>query len=244
MKAAIRVTIMAAIATALAMPVVADDKDKAYEHHGKESAKVSEKLQKAEQVLRASLEAPDRGVPKDALEKAECVGVFPDVTKGAFIIGGQGGTGVFTCRDARGKMGAPAFFKIGGGSVGWQFGGQQTDLVLLIMNESGMQHLLGDKFTIGAEATATAGPVGRTLKAATDAQLNAQILAWSRSQGAFLGAALDGSVIKPDEDKNMSLYGDKGRTARDILFEHKVRPTGEASAFLNYLNQNAEKTQG
>src|SRR5262249_17795736 len=116
-----RMTIMAAIAAVVSMPVLADD-------HAKTVAKDSEKLQKAEQVLRASLEAPDKGIPKDALEKAECVGVFPDVAKGAFIVGGQGGVGVFSCRDASGKMGAPAFFKIGGGSVGWQFGGQQTDL--------------------------------------------------------------------------------------------------------------------
>src|SRR5580765_5709882 len=186
MKVLARMTIMAAIASVMAIPVLADD-NKTASHSGKEATKVNEKLQKAEQVLRASLGAPDRGIPREALEKAECVGVFPDVAKGAFIVGGQGGTGVFTCRDASGKMGAPAFFKIGGGSVGWQFGGEQTDLVLLIMNEDGMQHILGDKFTIGAEASATAGPVGRTLKAATDAQLRAQILAWSRSQGAFLG---------------------------------------------------------
>ena len=244
MKAIVRMTIMAAIASVLAIPVLADDKDKPSSHNGKEATKIGEKLQKAEQVLRASLEAPDKGIPREALERAECVGVFPDVAKGAFVIGGQGGTGVFSCRDASGKMGAPAFFKIGGGSVGWQFGGEQTDLVLLIMNESGMQHLLEDKFSLGAEAGVAAGPVGRTAKAGTDAQLHAQILAWSRSQGAFLGASLEGSVIKPDEDRNIALYGDRGRTARDILFEHKVRATGESTAFLNYLNQHAERTQG
>lgn len=247
MKALVRMTITAAVATALvAAPVLAadHDNDKTVNQGGKEATKDVEKLQKAEQVLRASLEAPDKGIPKDALEKAQCVGVFPDVTKGAFIIGGQGVSGVITCRDSSGKMGAPAFFKIGGGSVGWQFGGQQTDLVMLIMNESGMRHLLADKFTIGAEATATAGPVGRTAKAATDAELHAEILAWSRSQGAFLGAALDGTVIKPDEEKNKAMYGDRGRTARDILFDKKVEPKGEASAYLNYLNRNAERTQG
>lgn len=240
MKALVRMAIVAGIAAVIAAPSFANDTA----HAGKNLSKDSEKLQRAETVLRASLEAPDRGIPKEALEKAECVGVFPDVTKAAFIVGGQGGSGVFTCRDANGKMGAPAFFHIGGGSVGWQFGGQQTDLVLLVMNPNGMQHLLEDKFTVGAEATATAGPVGRTLKAATDAQLNAQILAWSRSQGAFIGAALDGSVISPDESKNRAMYGDKGRTAREILFDHAVAPTNESNAFLRYLNQNAERTQG
>src|SRR5262245_40454445 len=135
-----------------------------------------QKLQKAESVLQASLTAPDKGIPQDLLDKAECVGVFPDVTKGAFIVGGQGGKGVFTCRDASGKMGAPAFYTIGGGSVGWQFGGEQTDLILLVMDKDGMQHLLKEKFTLGAEASAAAGPVGRTAKAATDPTLRTQIL--------------------------------------------------------------------
>ena len=198
------------------------------------------KLQRAEAVLKASLEAPDKGVPKDALERAECVGVFPDVKKGAFIVGGQGGSGVFTCRDKNGVMGAPAFFNLGGASVGWQFGGQETDLVLLVMNPGGMNHLLKDRVTLGAEATATAGPVGRTLKAATDAQLHAEILSWSRSQGAFLGAALDGSVLKPDNDANEATYG-KGATARSILVDHKAPPPPEAASFLKTLNASAAR---
>ena len=205
------------------------------------TAEERQRLQRAEAVLTASLEAPDKGIPKDALEKAECVGVFPDVKKGAFIVGGQGGSGVFTCRDAKGVMGAPAFFKIGGGSVGWQFGGQETDLVLLVMNEGGMSHLLKDKFTIGAEATATGGPVGRTAKAATDAQLNAQILSWSRSQGAFLGAALDGSVISPDADANRAVYG-KDVSAKSILVDHAVKPPPEATAYLKALQAKSDRS--
>src|SRR5262245_64749931 len=114
----------------MALPAVADD-----------SSKAAEKLQRADAVLKASLGAPDKGIPESALQKAECVGVFPDVKKGAFFVGGEGGKGVFTCRDASGTMGAPAFFTIGGGSVGWQFGGQETDLVLLVMNDEGMSHL-------------------------------------------------------------------------------------------------------
>lgn len=200
----------------------------------------SQKLQRAQAVLQASLDAPDKGVPREALEKAECVGVFPDVKKGAFIVGGQGGSGVFTCRDKNGVMGAPAFFSIGGGSVGWQFGGQETDLVLVVMNEGGMQHLLKDRFTLGAEATATAGPVGRTAKAATDAQMNAQILSWSRSQGAFVGAALDGSVVKPDKDRNAKVYG-KDATAKSILLDHQASPPQEARAYLKLLNKNADR---
>jgi lipid-binding SYLF domain-containing protein len=191
-------------------------------------------LDKSDAVLQASLSAPDKGIPKDALDKAECVGVFPDVKKAAFIVGGQGGHGVFTCRDSSGTFGAPAYFKIAGGSVGWQFGGQETDLVLLVMNDDGMKHLLEDKFTIGAEATATAGPVGRTAKAATDAQLQAGILSWSRSQGAFVGAALDGSVVKPDKDMNRAVYG-SDVTARAILMDRSVQPK-DATAYLKSLN--------
>lgn len=219
------------IAAMVALPSLAADDDR---------VEAQKKLQRAEAVLRASLDAPDKGIPQDALEKAECVGVFPDVAKGAFIVGGTGGTGVFTCRDKSGKMGAPAFYTIGGASVGWQFGGQQTDLVLLVMNEGGMKNLLQDKFTIGAEATATAGPVGRTGKAATDAQLQAQILSWSRSQGAFLGAALEGTVVKPDQSRNEAVYG-KGTTTKSILLEHRVAPTGDAKAFLKTVNQGAER---
>jgi len=206
-----------------------------------DAADARKKLARADEVLKASLSAPDSGIPQDALDKAECIGVFPDVKKAAFIVGGQGGSGLFTCRDSSGMFGAPAFFKIGGGSVGWQFGGQETDLVLAIMNDTGMKHLLDDKFTIGAEATATAGPVGRTAKAATDAQLHAQILSWSRSQGAFLGAALDGTVIRPDKDANRAFYG-SDVTARGILMDRTVKPPTDATAYLKSLNARpAEK---
>jgi SH3 domain-containing YSC84-like protein 1 len=207
---------------------------------GDTASRESERLQRADAVLKASLDAPDKGVPLAALKRAECVGVFPDVKKGAFVVGGEGGSGVFTCRDKNGEMGAPAFFKIGGGSVGWQFGGQETDLVLLVMNDEGMKHLLADHFTIGAAATATGGPVGRTAEAATDAQMHAQILSWSRSQGAFIGAALEGGVISTDEKANLAVYG-KDVSARSILLEHKVKPTPEATAFLRTLNAKSDR---
>jgi len=223
-----RASVPMLLAAMVALPVLANDE--------KDDAR--EKLQKAEAVLRSSLDAPDKGIPQDLLDKAECVGVFPDVTKGAFIVGGQGGKGVFTCRDSSGKMGAPAFYTIGGGSVGWQFGGQQTDLILLVMNKDGMKHLLDDKFTLGGEASATAGPVGRTGKAATDAELKAGILSWSRSQGAFLGAALDGSVVKPDKSRNEDVYG-KSVSAKAILLDHSVQPTADAMPYLSTLNSRS-----
>jgi SH3 domain-containing YSC84-like protein 1 len=207
---------------------------------GDQTGETHSRLQKADAVLKASLGAPDKGVPKQALEKAECVGVFPSVKKAAFFVGGEGGAGVFTCRDKHGTMGAPAFFKIGGGSVGWQFGGQETDLILLVMNDDGMKHLLQDRFTLGAEATATGGPVGRTLEAATDAQLQAQILSWSRSQGAFLGAALEGSVISPDVKANQAVYG-KDVTAKSILIDHEVSPPHDAAAFLKTVKAGSDR---
>jgi lipid-binding SYLF domain-containing protein len=190
------------------------------------------KLDDAQKVIEASVNAPDGGIPRDLLAKAECVGVFPDIKKAAFVVGGEWGRGVFTCRQADGTMGAPAFFNIGGGSVGWQWGGQEADLVLLIMNENGVKHLLEDKFTLSGEAAAVAGPVGRTAKAATDAQLHAQILSWSRSRGLFLGASLAGHVISPDKKQNELVYG-KPISARQIIVEHQMETPDMARSFID-----------
>jgi lipid-binding SYLF domain-containing protein len=188
-------------------------------------ASQSARFAEATQVLTASVNAPDKGIPKEFLERAECVGVFPSVKKAAFVIGGEYGKGVFTCRRADGTMGAPAFFSLGGGSFGWQFGGEETDIIVLIMNEDGVKHLLEDRFTIGGAASAVAGPVGRTAKAATDAQMHAQILSWSRSRGAFLGASLEGTSSRPTRSRIESTYGN-GMTAREILVDHKPRIQG------------------
>ena len=195
-------------------------------------SKETARLAAAEQVLTAAVNAPDKGIPKDLLERAECVGVFPELTKGAFIVGGEYGRGVFTCRREDGTMGPPAFFTIGGGSFGWQFGGKEADLVLLVMNQDGVKHLLADRFSIGGEASAAAGPVGRTAEAATDAQLHAQLLSWSRSRGAFVGVSIEGNIVKPDPKTIVSFYG-KPLTARDLLVEHKARVPAEAESFVN-----------
>lgn len=189
------------------------------------------RLRDAEEVLKNAVSAPDRGVPKELLEHAECVGVFPGLTKGAFVVGGEYGRGVFTCRQADGRMGAPAFFTIGGGSVGWQFGGKEADLVVLVMNPGGVKHLLADRFTLGADAAAVAGPVGRSASAATDAQLHAEMLSWSRSRGAFLGISLDGDVVKPDRAANARFYG-KALTAREILVDHRAEVPSPAKPFV------------
>ena len=198
-------------------------------------------LREAAQVLTRSANAPDKGIPRDLLEKAECIGVFPGVAKGAFIVGGEYGRGVFTCRKENGKMGAPAFFTIGGPSVGWQFGGKETDLVLLIMNEEGVKHLLKDKFALGGEAAAVAGPVGRTAEAATDLQLRAQILSWSRSRGLFLGASLEGTVVSPNKKAIEAFYGEP-HTAREILVEQEVGVPRAARVFVNTATEYGRRS--
>jgi len=198
------------------------------------------KLRDAQQVLHALMDAPDKGIPKDLLERAACIGVFPGVTKGAVVMGGEFGHGVFTCRQESGAMGPPAFFTLGGPSVGWQFGVEQVDLVLLVMNKEGVQRLLESKFTIGGEASAAAGPVGRTATAATDAQLHAEILSWSRTRGLFVGASLAGKVIKPDPEANQELYGEQ-ISARKILLEGKAPMTKEARSFMQTTNEYARR---
>jgi lipid-binding SYLF domain-containing protein len=188
-------------------------------------------------VLNALTSAPDRGIPQELLGKADCILIFPSVTKGAFIVGGKGGHGVASCRQPDGKMGSAAFYTVGGASVGFQIGGQSADVVMLIMNEGGVAHLLADKFTIGGEATATAGPVGRTAHAATDAQLHAQILSWSRSRGLFVGAALDGSVVKPNQDANARLYG-QATTGKEILVDSKLTVPASARSLVNAIRRH------
>ncbi|MCI0567434.1 MAG: lipid-binding SYLF domain-containing protein [Acidobacteria bacterium] len=194
----------------------------------------------AEEVLKFSVTAPDKRIPQELLERAECIGVFPGVKKGAFVVGGEFGRGVFTCRQKDGTMGAPAFFTMGGPSLGWQFGGQSADLVLLIMNDTGVRKLLQDKFTLGGEAAAVAGPVGRTAQAATDIQLNAQILSWSRSRGLFLGASLEGVVIKPNKDA-IELFYERPLTARDILVEHSVDTPKSAKSFVKTASEYSRR---
>jgi SH3 domain-containing YSC84-like protein 1 len=190
-------------------------------------------------VLDALTTAPDKGIPRELLAKAECILIFPSVTKAAFIVGGKGGHGIATCRQSDGRMGSVAFYTVGGGSIGFQIGVQSADVVMLIMNKSGVDHLLADKFTIGGEATATAGPVGRTAQAATDAQMHAQILSWSRSRGLFVGAALDGSVIKPDKDANADMYG-LATSGREILVDSKIAVPASAQLTVDSIRHHTE----
>jgi lipid-binding SYLF domain-containing protein len=195
---------------------------------------------KSSKVLREIMGTPDKGIPKDLLNNAECVMVFPQVLKAGFIVGGQRGRGVASCRTHSGWS-APAYFWMKGGSVGFQIGAQATDFVLLIMNESGMKNLLSDKFELGGEASVAAGPVGRTTTASTDAKMDAQILSYSRSKGLFGGISLKGSVISPDEDDMEGTYGN-GITAATILAANKSRAPSEVQVFPNALSRYSSRT--
>jgi lipid-binding SYLF domain-containing protein len=150
--------------------------------------------------------SPDKGIPQEILAGASCVVVIPKYKKGAFIVGAQYGQGVATCRTPRGWS-APVFVQLAGGSFGWQIGGQSTDLVLVAMNKDGLQHMLHNKFKIGADAAASAGPVGRNAQAGTDWKLNAEFLTYSRSRGLFAGLDLDGTVLSQNEEDTRTEYG-------------------------------------
>lgn len=172
-------------------------------------------LDKAPEVLQSLTTTPDKGIPRHLLDRAECVVVFPSVTKAAFVVGGEFGRGVATCRKGT-TMGAPALFTLASGSVGWQVGGEQTDFVLLVMDKNGMDQLLKDEFKIGGDASVAAGPVGRNAEASTNLTLGSQMLSWSRSRGLFAGASLEGGVMKPNKEANRRLYG-HDMSAREIL---------------------------
>lgn len=183
------------------------------ERNTKKAREAANQSAKAARVFEQIMGTREKSIPSDLLDRAEAVAVFPSVLKAGFILGGRGGSGVISRRVA-GGWSAPAFFDLGGGSVGLQIGASSTDYILLFMNDNAIDSLLGDKFEIGGEGSAAAGPVGRSASASTDVKLNAQILSYSRSRGAFAGLELKGVVIKPDNEDNNQVYG---MTARDIL---------------------------
>ncbi|MGB7926416.1 MAG: lipid-binding SYLF domain-containing protein [Pyrinomonadaceae bacterium] len=179
----------------------------------KRTKKLNEATRRAQQAARTFTEimnVPDKAIPKDLLAKAEAVAIFPNVIKAGFIVGGRGGSGVIS-RRLPGGWSAPAFFKLGGGSVGLQIGASSTDFVLLFMNEDALKGLLEDKLEIGGEGSVAAGPIGRAASASTNVTLDAGILSYSRSKGLFAGLELKGVVINPDDDDNEAVYGMKAR---------------------------------
>jgi len=209
---------IAVIGLTMSLPMQAQDTKK----KEKDIKDQIEQSQKAATVFTEIMNTPDKGIPQDLLGKAKCVAVFPNVLKAGFVVGGRGGRGVASCRSASGWS-APAYFNLGGGSIGLQIGVQSTDFVLLVMNDKGMNSLLSDKFSLGGDVSAAAGPVGRQAGASTDVKLNAEILSYSRSKGLFAGLELQGAVISPDKDDNREIYGES--TAKSILNGGVKTPT-------------------
>ena len=199
----------------------------------------TKRLNDASMVIKEMMNMSDKGVPQDLIDKAQCVAVVPGVKKGGFIIGAKYGKGFVACRKAGGGAGwsAPAAIAIEGGSVGFQIGVSEQDVILLVMNDSGEKKLLQDKFTIGGDATAAAGPVGRDLSAQTDAQLHAEILSYSRSRGLFAGIALTGATLRPDHEANKALYGSE--LGNKEIIEGGTPAPPAAAQFERLLNRNS-----
>jgi lipid-binding SYLF domain-containing protein len=201
----------------------------------KDRREVAERLTEASTVFGEILRAGDKGIPQDLLDKAQCAVIVPGLKKGAFIVGGQFGKGFITCRGAQDRgWSAPAAIKMEGGSVGFQIGGSETDVVMLVMNQRGADRLMQSEFTLGGEGEVAAGPVGRNASAQTDAKLSAEILSWSRSRGVFAGVALKGSTLRSDKGENEVLYG-KELDTREVV-TGKIKPTPEGRQLVSALS--------
>lgn len=206
----------------------------------KQSAQVSDRVQMAADDLNSLINTPDSAVPQTILAKAKCVAVVPDMVKGGFVIGGQHGRGLATCRTSNGWS-APAPITISGGSWGAQIGVQSADVVLLFMNDGAVQSLLNDKLKVGGEASIAAGPVGRDAQAATDVKLNSQILSYSRTKGLFAGLDLSGAAVRQDMDTTVALYG-KSIPFRSIL-SGQVPPPSSTMVFLNAVSKDFQEAR-
>ncbi len=204
---------------------------------------VSERLQDSADIFQQIMSTPDKGIPQDLLNRAQCVVIVPGLKKAAFVVGGQYGRGFAMCRNSTETgWGAPAAVRVEGGSVGFQIGGSSTDVVMLVMNRRGMDKLIGDKFTIGADLSAAAGPVGRTASAQTNARMDAEILSYSRAKGLFAGVSLNGATMRPDPEENKILYG-RALTNREIIMEN-VKPPAAASSLIAALDRYSMRREG
>ena len=193
-----------------------------------------ERMQKSVDVLRAVMSTPDKGIPEEVLTGAKCIVVVPNLIKGGFIFGGKHGRGVASCRTSEGWS-APAFVSVGGGSWGLQIGVEGVDLVMLVMNDRGLQHLLSSKFELTGEGSVAAGPVGRHASAGTDWMLNTEVLTYSRSKGAFAGLTLEGAVVEQDNDSTRAIYG-KHMMFRNIL-SGKASTPQSGDAFVRAVSE-------
>jgi len=199
-----------------------------------------QRLQNAANVLKEVMDAPDKGIPEEVLDDAKCIVVVPRLIKAGFIVGGKHGRGVASCRTSTGWS-APAFVSVGGGSWGLQIGAEGIDLVMLVMNDKGLQHLLSSKFQISGEGSAAAGPVGRHASAGTDWKLNSELLTYSRSKGAFAGLTLEGAVVEQDADSTTAIYG------HDVPFRKILRggvtPPASAAPFMAAVKMAGHKAE-
>jgi len=209
-----------------------------------EDVREEDRVKDAGVVMKEILNIPDN-IPQDLLDKAECVVILPSVKKGAFGVGGSYGRGVMLCRSGEhytGPWGAPSMYALEGVSIGFQLGGEATDFVLLVMNPKGARSLLSSKVKLGADASAAAGPKGRTAEGATDIVMSAEILSYSRSKGLFAGVSLEGSTLRSDGSANQKLYG-KSLTAKEIIVEHKVAVPACANELVSLLNAKSPKNK-
>lgn len=203
-------------------------------------ADAPKRLQVAAETFKEVMDTPDKTIPQELLNKAQCVIVVPGLKKGAFLVGAKYGKGFVSCRK-RGGLGwtAPGSVRVEGGSVGFQIGGQETDVFMLVMNQRGMNRLLSTKFTLGGDASVAAGPVGRSTQAETDAAMTAEILTWSRSRGLFAGVSLNGATLREDADWNKELYG-RDISNKQILTDN-VPPPASATTFIDELNKYSSR---
>jgi len=205
--------------------------------------KEQDRLKESYLVMKEILGMPDKGIPRDLLNKAECVLVFPSVKKAAFVVGASYGRGVMICRSGqnfRRRWSAPAMFAMEGDSFGLQIGGQATDFVLLIMNEKGARSVMSSKVKLGGDASIAGGPVGRTTSAETDIVMKAEILSWSRNRGVFAGLSLTGSTLRSDDDANKNLYG-KELNAKQIILQREVKTPPSGQQLVALLNKISPK---
>ncbi len=209
---------------------------------GEESA--AQRLQTSESVFSEIMAAPDKGIPRELLEDSQCLVIVPGMKKAAFIVGGNYGRGFMLCREPSGSgWSAPAGIRVEGGSFGLQAGGSETDVLMLVMSKRGAEKLLSDKFTLGADASVAAGPVGRTTSADTDLKLHAEILSYSRARGVFAGISLDGATLRPDHDANAELYGRKLTNEEIIRNKGGIHESPAASKLTAELNRYSARKE-
>ncbi|MFZ0807533.1 MAG: lipid-binding SYLF domain-containing protein [Candidatus Sulfotelmatobacter sp.] len=225
-----KLVLLALVVSFCAFAYAADDQAK--------DSKATDRVQAAADVLNEIQGTPDKGIPQKILGSAECVAVVPSLLKGGFIVGAKYGRGIASCRTPKGWS-APAFFLVEGGSVGFQIGGQAVDLVMLVMNKDGVQHLLSSQFALGADASVAAGPVGREAEGDTDWKMRAEVLTYSRARGIFAGVTLNGAVVKQDKDSTRDFYGHMVTTKASLTGEVDSPPA--ANTFLTTLAKWAQE---